>query len=135
MKSNVNSLFVGEHMRTISVAPPKKGGMRFTTVRLSCLGSEAPITSGAWCAHCKPREVEVYTKNLETVTKLENAYAALCTECQGYMGDVCRDVLCRNGDCPIFYRRRKAQIDLDTVRAKLGRIEALEWWEKDRFFI
>ncbi|CDF40454.1 unnamed protein product [Chondrus crispus] len=127
MKSSVNSLFVGEHTRTISVVTPKKGGMaKYTKVRLKCLGCKAPINEGALCAYCVPKEAEHYTKNLNTMVKLEKAYSSLWTECQRCMGDICHDVLCSNGDCPIFYRRRKAQIDLNAASEKVSRF-GLDW--------
>lgn len=127
MKGNVNSLFVGKHTRTISVVTSKKGAMmRFAKVRLKCLGCKAVIDEGALCKYCKPRAAEHYTKNLDAMTKLERVYASLWTECQRCMGDVCHDVLCSNGDCPIFYRRRKAQKDLDVAAERLSRFD-LEW--------
>lgn len=127
MAGNVNSLFVGEHTRAISVVTPKKGGlMKFAKVRLSCLGCKSAITEGAVCKYCVSKEADIYTKNLDTVTKLEKVYASLWTECQRCMGEVCHDVLCSNGDCPIFYRRRKAQKDLDVATERLSRFE-LEW--------
>lgn len=127
MKGSVNSLFVGEHTRTISVITPKKGGMmKFAKVRLKCLGCKSPINEGALCEYCMPKEAEYYAKNLGAVTKLEKVYASLWTECQRCMGDVCHDVLCSNGDCPIFYRRRKAQKDLDTASERIARF-GLEW--------
>lgn len=127
MKESVNSLFVGEHTRAISVVTPKTGGMmKFAKVRLSCLGCKSPITSGALCKYCMPKEAEVYVKTLDIVTNLEKNFAALWTECQRCMGNVCHDVLCSNGDCPIFYRRRKAQKDLDESTNRLARFE-LEW--------
>lgn len=127
MKGSVKSLFVGDHTRAISVVTPKKGGMmKFAKVRLKCLGCKAPIESGALCAYCMPKEAEHYTRNLNAMNKLEKVYSSLWTECQRCMGDVCHDVLCSNGDCPIFYRRRKAQIDLNTASAKVSRF-GLDW--------
>lgn len=127
LKSATSSLFAGEHTRTVKVVTPKTGGMmRFTKVRLSCLGCKAPITSGALCKYCLPKEAEIYLRNLGTVKGLEHNYSSLWTECQRCMGDVCHDVLCSNGDCPIFYRRRKVQKDLDDASARLSRFD-LEW--------
>lgn len=127
MKGSVNQLFVGKHTRTISVVTSKKGAMmRFAKVRLKCLGCKSVIDEGALCRYCKPRAAEHYTKNLDIATKLEKVYSSLWTECQRCMGDICHDVLCSNGDCPIFYRRRKAQMDLDVAVERLARFD-LEW--------
>lgn len=127
MKSTVKSLFVGEHTRTISVVTPKTGGMmKFAQIRLKCLGCKTNISEGAICGYCVPREAEIYKKTMDTVTDIEKVYSSLWTECQRCMGEICQDVLCSNGDCPIFYRRRKAQKDLDTASEKLARFD-IEW--------
>ncbi len=127
LKNSTSSLFAGEHTRSIKVVTPKTGGMmRFTKVRLSCLGCKSPIASGALCKYCMPNEAEIYLRNLDIVSDLEKNYASLWTECQRCMGDICHDVLCSNGDCPIFYRRRKVQKDLDDASARLARFD-LEW--------
>lgn len=127
MQGSTSSLFAGEHTRTISVVTPKTGGMmKFATVKLKCLGCKTSITSGAICKYCAPREAEIYQKHVHMVTDLEKVYSSLWTECQRCMGEICQDVLCSNGDCPIFYRRRKAQKDLDSASSKLTRFD-LEW--------
>lgn len=127
MPGSVNTLFAGEHTRTISVVTPKTGGlMKFATVKLKCLGCKTPIKSGAICQYCVEREGEIYQKHVDVVANLEKTYASLWTECQRCMGDICHDVLCNNGDCPIFYRRRKVQKDLDSATDKLSRFD-IEW--------
>lgn len=127
MKSGTHSLFVGSHTRSVAVVKPKTGGiMAFTKVQQSCLGCKAPVKEGALCKHCIPKEAEVYLKHLELVRSHEHDYSALWTECQRCMGDICQDVLCSNGDCPIFYRRRKAQKNLDDAVERLQRFQ-LEW--------
>ncbi|KAI0559908.1 DNA-directed DNA polymerase [Gracilaria domingensis] len=127
MGSKVSSLFSGEHTRTVSVVTSKKGAlMKYAKVKLSCLGCRSPINEGAICKYCVPKEAEIYSKHLKGVAELEKVYASLWTECQRCMGEICHDVLCSNGDCPIFYRRRKAQKDLDSATERLQRFE-LEW--------
>lgn len=127
MGKKVSSLFAGEHTRSVFVAMPKNSMLaKFAKKGLTCLGCKSPIEKGSVCPYCLPREPELYMKQLETTTKLEQAYASLWTECQRCMGEVCQDVLCSNGDCPIFYRRRKAQKDLDTASSKLTRFD-IEW--------
>jgi DNA polymerase delta subunit 1 len=127
MQNSVKSLFVGDHTRTVAIATPKSGGMmKFAKVGLSCLGCKSPIKSGALCKYCLDKEGEVYLKHMQIHYDLERSYAALWTECQRCMGDICQDVLCSNGDCPIFYRRRKAQKDLDSAAARLQRFD-VDW--------
>jgi DNA polymerase delta subunit 1 len=127
MKSNISSLFIGSHTRTVAVVTPRSGGiMKFAKVSLSCLGCKSKITSGAVCKFCIDKEAEIYAKHLDITCNLEQNYSALWTECQRCMGDLCQDVLCSNGDCPIFYRRRKAQKDLDGSVNRLERFQ-LDW--------
>lgn len=127
MGDKVSTLFKGDHSRAISVVTPKIGGMmKFTKASLRCLGCKTSIKSGAICKYCVDREADIYTTHLQAVVHLEKEYSSLWTECQRCMGELCRDVLCSNGDCPIFYRRRKAQKDLDNASAKLSRFN-IDW--------
>lgn len=127
MAGKVSTLFTGDHTRSIKIATPTSGGMmRFAKVRLSCLGCKATIKTGALCKHCKPREAEIFLKCLMDVRNHEKDFSALWTECQRCMGDLCNDVLCSNGDCPIFYRRTKSQKDLDAASKKLTRFN-MDW--------
>ncbi|KAI0557880.1 DNA-directed DNA polymerase [Gracilaria domingensis] len=127
MGSKVSSLFFGEHTRTVSVVTSKKGAlMKYAKVKLSCLGCRSPINEGAICKYYVPKEAEIYSKHMKGVVELEKVYASLWTECQRCMGEICHDVVCSNGDCPISYRRRKAQKDLDSATERLQRFE-LEW--------
>lgn len=122
MFSKVSTLFSGDHTRSIKISTPTSGGMmRFAKVRLSCLGCKSPIKQGALCKNCEKNEAKVYLKYLMEMRRHEKDYSALWTECQRCMGDLCNDVLCSNGDCPIFYRRRKSQKDLDVAAEKLTR--------------
>lgn len=127
LQADVKSLFVGDHTRTVAIVTPKSGGMmKFAKVGLSCLGCKSPIKTGALCRYCVAKESEVYLKQMQIHYDLERNYSTLWTECQRCMGDICQDVLCSNGDCPIFYRRRKAQKDLDAASARLARFGA-DW--------
>jgi len=123
---NPSVLFQGAHTRSITVSTPKTGIMKFAKISLTCLGCRTPIKEGAVCANCSKKESVIYRKVLADVSELELAYSALWTECQRCMGDICQDVLCSNGDCPIFYRRHKVALDLETTVKKLDRF-TLEW--------
>lgn len=63
--SNVQSLFSGEHTRTVAVATPSVGGlMKFTVKQATCLGCRTPLDSfnDTLCQHCRPREMEIASK-------------------------------------------------------------------------
>ncbi|GFR51256.1 hypothetical protein Agub_g13560, partial [Astrephomene gubernaculifera] len=96
-------------------------------VTLSCLACKAPLPSGAkdsLCSHCKPQEAEIYSRTLDTVSELECQYGYLWTACQRCQGSLTQDVLCTSRDCPIFYRRKKVQKDLNEAMAQLERFGA-----------
>lgn len=53
---DTNSLFHGDHTRSISNPTPSTGGMmRFAKVTLKCLGCKTPITDAqkTLCEHCQ----------------------------------------------------------------------------------
>jgi DNA polymerase delta subunit 1 len=63
---NPETLLTGDHTRTIAKPTPMgKGITMFAVKKLKCMGCKAPIagngSNGSLCAHCKPREAEVYT--------------------------------------------------------------------------
>ncbi|GJQ12626.1 hypothetical protein GpartN1_g4417.t1 [Galdieria partita] len=130
---NVSSLFEGEHTRSITVTTPSTGGiMRFTKVSVTCLGCRTPISETEskqpLCKYCKANEASIYEKILCNVREYERQYAMLWTQCQRCMGSICQDVLCSNSDCPIFYRRRKVQKDLEDASKQLGRFSMPPSW-------
>ena len=55
------------------------------------------------------------------VSALETDYSALWTQCQRCQGSLHLDVLCTSRDCPIFYRRRKVQKEVNEARTSLAR--------------
>jgi DNA polymerase delta subunit 1 len=62
---NPETLLTGDHTRTIAKPTPMgKGITMFAVKKLKCMGCKTPIASnggGSLCAHCKPREAEIYT--------------------------------------------------------------------------
>lgn len=58
-------------------------------------------------------------------TRLEADYDHLWTQCQRCQGSLHLDVLCTSRDCPIFYRRRKAQKELNEAHDNLARF--IDW--------
>ncbi|GAX78824.1 hypothetical protein CEUSTIGMA_g6261.t1 [Chlamydomonas eustigma] len=127
---NPKELLSGDHTRSILVSTPTvaSGGiMRFAKVRLSCLGCKAPLDKPVGegktplCKHCLPKEADLYQRSLSSVNELEDLYSELWTQCQRCQGSLHQDVLCTSRDCPIFYRRKKVQKDLNEAQAQLIR--------------
>ena len=131
---NVASLFSGDHTRAISKPTPsaKTGIMAFAEKRNKCLSCKATLdakdsaSSATLCSHCRPKEAEVFRKQLATVSALEDKFSQLWTQCQRCQGSMHADVLCSSRDCPIFYMRKKTQKDLGDQQAILDRF-GLGW--------
>lgn len=103
------------------------GIMRFTKVRATCLGCKAPLTKATdhLCTHCMPREADIYHRTMTIVNDLESQFSQLWTQCQSCQGSLHQDVLCTNRDCPIFYRRKKVQKELNEGQVQLTRF--VDW--------
>ncbi|KAJ1685857.1 hypothetical protein LUZ63_017247 [Rhynchospora breviuscula] len=117
-------LLQGSHTRAVSKSTPSNSGiMKFAKKQLSCLGCKAVISGSnkTLCSHCKGREAELYCKTVANVSELESLFGRLWTQCQECQGSLHQDVLCTSRDCPIFYRRRKAQKDMAEAKLQLDR--------------
>ncbi|MEW5314891.1 MAG: hypothetical protein WDW38_006353 [Sanguina aurantia] len=129
---NAKDLLSGDHTRSISMSTPSNasgGIMKFAKVRLSCLACKAPLPAGATslCHHCTPREADIYSRTVVGINELEAQYGALWTQCQRCQGSLHQDVLCTSRDCPIFYRRKKVQKDLNEMQQALARFGGDDW--------
>ncbi|KAI9138914.1 DNA polymerase family B-domain-containing protein [Paraphysoderma sedebokerense] len=119
-----NMLLNGDHTRTIQVAAPTVGGlMKFAVKTATCLGCKTPLGKNeqAVCKHCRPKQYELYRKQVDTVNQLEVKFARLWTQCQRCQGSLHQDVICTSRDCPIFYMRKKAQKEVKDATVNLER--------------
>ncbi|RUS90623.1 hypothetical protein EGW08_001620, partial [Elysia chlorotica] len=123
------TLLKGEHTRTKTVVMSKIGGLAaFTKKRSTCIGCKTPLDSdAAVCKHCKPKESELYQKEISQMQALEEKFSRLWTQCQRCQGSLHEDVLCTNRDCLIFYMRKKIQKDLLTQDKLLSRFGDVSW--------
>jgi DNA polymerase delta subunit 1 len=121
-------LLKGEHTLTKTVTVSKIGGIAmFTKRRETCLSCKTVLSDkeskGAVCQHCKPKESELYQKEICEMGTLEEKFNKLWTQCQRCQGSLHEDVICTNQDCPIFYMRKKVQKDLqekDKIICRFG---------------
>ncbi|CAL1535781.1 unnamed protein product [Lymnaea stagnalis] len=123
-------LLKGEHTRTKTVVMSKVGGLSaFTKKKSTCIGCKVPLDHEvqAVCQHCKPKESELYQKEISHVQALEEKFSRLWTQCQRCQGSLHEDVLCTNRDCPIFYMRKKIQKDLLDQDKTLARFGDISW--------
>lgn len=124
LKNASKELLHGSHTRSISISTPSNSGiMRFAKKQLTCIGCKALISNSdqTLCSHCKGREAELYCKSVANVADLEELFGRLWTQCQECQGSLHQDVLCTSRDCPIFYRRKKAQKDMAEAKVQLDR--------------
>lgn len=79
------------------------------------------------CRHCEPKMGELYQKEIVTQRQIEETFSRLWTECQRCQGSLHEEVLCSNRDCPIFYRRQKIRMELDTQAKRVHRFGLPQW--------
>ncbi|KAK9111468.1 hypothetical protein Scep_018987 [Stephania cephalantha] len=127
LKNASKELLHGSHTRAVSISTPSNSGiMKFAKKQLTCIGCKAVLRhvlngEQTVCSHCKGRETELYCKTVANVAELEKLFGRLWTQCQECQGSLHQDVLCTSRDCPIFYRRKKAQKDMAEAKVQLDR--------------
>nr|CAD7425003.1 unnamed protein product [Timema monikensis] len=122
-------LLRGDHTRTKAVVTSRVGALSaFTRRKETCLGCKAVLPdSSPLCKHCTAREPEMYQSELSKLSELENRFCRLWTECQRCQGSLHEEVLCTSRDCPIFYMRKKVQMDLASQDKVLQRFGCPTW--------
>lgn len=116
----------GEHTRTKTVVTSKVSALAaFTKKKATCLGCRSVLTkeyeNEAVCGYCKEKEGAIYQQELSNHRMLEDRFAQLFTECQRCQGSLHEEVLCTSRDCPIFYVRKKVQVELEGSKWKIDR--------------
>jgi DNA polymerase delta subunit 1 len=117
-------LFSGEHTNHVKRITNKGAAIfQFAKVVASCVRCKATLSAGqnALCTKCEPFRAEVYIEKNNEVRECEDHFSRLWSQCQRCQGSINQKVLCESKDCPIFYRRKKAQIDLSDAMAELDR--------------
>lgn len=127
---NPQSLLTGAHTRTVCKPTPtaKAGGiMQFAVKHDKCMGcktlmdAKTRVEGSPLCIHCQSKESEIYTSKLSELNAHQQVYSQLWTECQRCQGSFHQEVICSNKDCPIFYKRKKVQMDLQNVQEALDK--------------
>ncbi|XP_017784664.1 PREDICTED: DNA polymerase delta catalytic subunit [Nicrophorus vespilloides] len=119
-------LLRGSHTLKKTVVTSKVGALAaFTKKKETCLGCKSVLASGqeneALCKYCKHKEPVLYQQELSHHRQLEDRFSVLYTECQRCQGSLHEEVLCTSRDCPIFYIRKKVQMELERSTAKINR--------------
>lgn len=127
---NPQTLITGDHTRTICRLTPsaKAGGiMNFAVKKETCMGCKTliaekdKIPGTPLCVNCISKESELYISKLDEVNHHQQMFNRLWTECQRCQGSFHQEVICSNRDCPIFYKRKKVQIDLQGAQEQLDK--------------
>ncbi len=127
---NPQTLLTGDHTRTVCKPTPtsKVGGiMSFAVKKETCMGCRTLVAEKdklpgtPLCRNCSAKESELYAAKLSELNSHQQVFNLLWTECQRCQGSMHQEVICSNRDCPIFYKRRKVQIDLQAVQESLDR--------------
>jgi DNA polymerase delta subunit 1 len=124
--SNTSSLFAGDHALSVKKVTRASGGlMMFAVKTFKCMACKAPLKKGrkTLCEHCTHKAPSIYQEKLLAVTHHEDRFSKLWTQCQRCQGSLHQDVLCTSRDCPIFYMRRKVQMELKEATDTLARFE------------
>jgi len=123
-------LLKGDHTLTRTMVTSKVGAMAaFTKKKMTCIGCKVPlkVETDAVCEHCKTKEGEIYQKQIASVATMEERFSKLWTQCQRCQGSLHEEVLCTSRDCPIFYLRKKIQIDLTEQDKVIQRFGQPDW--------
>jgi len=110
-------LLKGDHTRKKAMVTSKVSALSaFTKKREECLGCKSVLPTNeeknALCKYCMPKQSELYYQERIKVNDLQEKFCRLWTECQRCQGSLHEEVICTSRDCPIFYLRKKVQIDL-----------------------
>lgn len=125
-----SQLLKGDHTRSRIISHSKVGAMaKFITKKASCVGCKVPVPSASepLCKHCKARESEIYIKQSAVLGDMEKKFSELWTQCQRCQGSIHEEVICTSRDCPIFYMRRKVQLELVEQEKVLQRFGIPSW--------
>lgn len=125
-------LLHGEHTRSRSVVTSKVGALSaFMKKRETCLGCRTLLSKEyehkALCQHCESKEAALYQKELTSKRLIEEKYSRLWAECQRCQGSLHEEILCTSRDCPIFYMRKKLQMELDSQEKRVRRFGIPAW--------
>jgi DNA polymerase delta subunit 1 len=133
-ESRVKGLLEGDHTLHVKRAPLRTTGkqaagslMSFVQVKESCICGKAPVDKGKppLCGQCEKRITDVYQEKLNEFLYAEEEHCVLWTQCQRCQKSLVSPNICTACDCPIFYRRKKAQLDLEDAYKALKRFDGL----------
>lgn len=127
---DITRLLHGPHTASIVTPVPRGNAMKgtllaFASKQARCLACKAVLPSSLGdvpvCRSCESKRSEIYQQKLAKHNELEATFNKTWTQCQACQGSVTQEILCASRDCPIFYMRTKAQVDLNENQKTLQR--------------
>jgi len=133
-ESNIQKLLTGEHANKKKIAPIRDTGKKtgsllgFVKVMENCICGKSPAQPGKppVCSNCANRVKEVYQEKMNMMRYAEEEYSKLWTNCQRCQKSLTNPNICTACDCPVFYRRKKAQLDLEDSYKAIRRFNAMK---------
>jgi DNA polymerase delta subunit 1 len=126
----MKSLFEGGHTRWVPIMqtgkPMLDAMMSFMIVKEPCICGKIPVEKGQppTCTQCRTRVFDVYQEKLKEFQYAEAEQTRLWTQCQRCQKSLMKPNICTACNCPILYRRKKAQLDLEDTYKTLKRFDA-----------
>lgn len=133
-ETKVRELLNGEHTLHVKHAPIRNTGkpvagslLAFVQVKETCICGKTPINKGKkpTCAYCEKQIVDVYENKLKEYRYKEQEHSKLWAQCQRCQKSLMNQNICTACDCPIFYRRKKAQLDLEDLYKAIKKFDGL----------
>ena len=117
----------GEHIQNKFIAKAGSIGMgMFIIQKKTCLGCKKEVKDAAVCKNCRTKRMRILVERQLELNSAHNRFADLWVHCQRCQGSLHQEVLCQNKDCPIYYRRAKALLDVEDAEDIMKRFDFSE---------
>lgn len=100
-EGKAKTLFTGDHTRKIKISTPTVGGIAsFAVKSRTCIGCRSILSpqQHVVCAHCAPKQGQLYMKQVDKVREHETLFTRVWAECQRCQGSLHQEVLCTSKD-------------------------------------
>ena len=140
-KIKVESLFEGKHTlkkrqtsmtsifseNQLKTKKQKGSLLGFVKVVQKCICGRGGVKEGELplCSYCKTKVEEVFQQKMNTLRYLEEEHTKLWTMCQRCQSSLLTPNICTAADCPIFYHRKKTQMELEDCYKTLKKFDLL----------
>jgi len=125
------ALFRGEHTRAVKKKLPRASAaqsmMRFVKVSERCVACKVRASPGI-CDECRPDTLEIVAATARALAVAEKVNARLWVQCQRCSNDLHGHIQCAAIECPIFFMRTRAAVDLKEAQRVMQRVTGDHAW-------